>query len=184
MFFVAGPYRMSIWKHIRGGWNAFSSFVSINVGNGAKTRFWLDVWCSNCSLKKTFLELFCITRDIDAVVADHMVDDNDGLHRDMNYFKLVHDWELDSITLFFNTLYSVRVGRGEEDKFSWNLSKRQSFEVKTFYKVLSNVDSPSPWESIWTPKTPLRVAFFTWTTSLGKTITMDNLLKCHMIVMD
>jgi hypothetical protein len=71
--------------------------------------FWLDVWRSNRSLKKTFPELFCIARDMDALVADHMVDHSDGLHRDLNYFKLVHDWELDSITMFFNTLYSVRM---------------------------------------------------------------------------
>lgn len=60
-------------------------------------------------------------------MADHMVDHNDGLHRDMNFFRLVHDWELDSITLLFNTLYSVRMGRGVEDKFSWNLLRSKLF---------------------------------------------------------
>jgi len=108
---------VSIWKHIRGGWNAFSSFVSIKVGNGAQIRFWHGVWYRDRSLKETFPELFCFARDMDTLVADHMVAHNDGLHCNMNFFRLVHDWELDSITLLFNTLCVVRMGRGEEDKF-------------------------------------------------------------------
>jgi hypothetical protein len=40
---VIEPYGMSLWKHIRRGWDAFSNFVSIEVGDGAQTRFWRDV---------------------------------------------------------------------------------------------------------------------------------------------
>lgn len=29
--FINGPCVVSLWKHIRGGWDAFSSFVSIEV---------------------------------------------------------------------------------------------------------------------------------------------------------
>jgi hypothetical protein len=63
--------------------------------------------------------------------------------------------------------------------------KRRSFEVKTFYKVLlPNGVSPFPWKSIWRTKAPLKLAFFTWTASLGKILTLDNLRKCHIIVID
>lgn len=30
---------MSLWKHIRRGWDTFSSFVTIVVGDGFKTGF-------------------------------------------------------------------------------------------------------------------------------------------------
>jgi hypothetical protein len=30
---------VSLWKHIRRGWDAFFSFVSIEVGNGARSKF-------------------------------------------------------------------------------------------------------------------------------------------------
>jgi hypothetical protein len=55
----------------------------------------------------------------------------------------------------------------------------------TFYKVLlPNVDYSFPWKSSCRSKAPLGVAFFKWSTSLGKILTMDNLCKHHIIVMD
>jgi hypothetical protein len=63
--------------------------------------------------------------------------------------------------------------------------ERQSFEVKTFYKVfISNFNSSFPWKSIWRAKSPLRLAFFTWTTSFEKILTLGNLHMCHILVID
>ncbi len=51
-------------------------------------------------------------------------------------------WEMDFVYSLFNALYSVRLGRRDEDKFCWIRLKRRSFEVKIFYKALiPNVDS-------------------------------------------
>jgi len=52
------------------------------------------------------------------------------------------------------------------------------FEVRSFYYALIPHDhAPFPWRSIWWSKVPLRVAFFTWSTALGKILTLDNLRK-------
>jgi hypothetical protein len=37
------------------------------------------------------MELFCIARDRDALVADHMFAHNDKVHSDVSFIKLVHD---------------------------------------------------------------------------------------------
>jgi hypothetical protein len=47
--------------------------------------------------------------------------------------------------------------------------------------MLPNIDSSFPWKSNWRSKAPFRVTFFTWTTFLGKILTLDNLRKRHMI---
>ena len=39
-------------------------------------------------------------------------------------------------------------------------------------------------KGIWKVKVPLRVSFFMWTVSLGKILTLDNLRKRGLIVMD
>jgi hypothetical protein len=45
------------------------------------------------------------------------------------------------------------------------------------------VASSFPWRSIWKVKVPLRVSFFVWTTTLRRTLTMDNLRrKCIIVV--
>jgi hypothetical protein len=77
------------------------------------------------------------------------------------------------------------VGREGDDRLRWMPSKRRSFEVKSFYKVLlPNVDSRFPWSSNWRTKAHLRLAFFTWSASLGKNFTLDKLHKRHIIVID
>ena len=46
---------------------------------------------------------------------------------------------------------------------------------------------PSPlflWRSVWKAKVPSRVAFFLWTTTLGKILTIDNLRKRRVIITD
>jgi hypothetical protein len=48
---VTRPYGVSLWKHIRRGWDTFSSFVTIEVGDGSQTRFWHDIWCEGSSSK-------------------------------------------------------------------------------------------------------------------------------------
>ena len=41
-----------------------------------------------------------------------------------------------------------------------------------------------PWRMVWQLKAPTRVAFFSWSTSLGKILTTDNLRKRHILVLD
>ena len=41
-----------------------------------------------------------------------------------------------------------------------------------------------PWKSIWKQKIPSRVAFFVWTAALGKCLTIDNLRKRKVWILD
>jgi predicted P-loop ATPase/GTPase len=72
----------------------------------------------------------------------------------------------------------------EVDKICWVPSKRNIFEVKFYYQALSTLTQAfSPWKSTWKVKIPLRVAFFVWTASLGKILTLDSLRKRNIMVM-
>jgi hypothetical protein len=52
-----GPHVVSLWKHIRNGWQRFSKFLKYEVGSGSHTHFWLDLWCGEVTLKEAFC--FC-----------------------------------------------------------------------------------------------------------------------------
>jgi hypothetical protein len=69
---VLGPYGVSLWKHIRKDWGHFVRHLHFEVGDGTKTRFWTDIWCGTCSLKDGFPELFCMARNKEALVRDHI----------------------------------------------------------------------------------------------------------------
>jgi len=68
-----------------------------------------------------------------------------------------------------DTIYSCKVRRGGVDKLYWNPSRRKKFEVKTYYKM---------------PKVPTKVAFFLWTAALGRILTVDNLRKRLLTVVE
>jgi hypothetical protein len=59
------------------------------------------------------------------------------------------------------------------------------FEVKSFYRVLSAPWPFSfPWKSIWRSKAPSRVAFFAWMAARSKILTLDNLKRRGMVVVN
>jgi len=57
----------------RGGWDKFSNFIRLEVGDGSHISFWHDWWCGDRSLKQCFLVLFSIVRNKDVMVADNLV---------------------------------------------------------------------------------------------------------------
>jgi hypothetical protein len=63
--------------------------------------------------------------------------------------------------------------------------EKMVFVVSSCYNVLVGNDGIHfPSKSIWSTKIPLRAAFSVWSATLGKILTMDNLRKRHVIVVD
>ena len=89
--------------------------VSLKVDDGSRTRFWTDVWCGAVSLKDSFPELYRITWVKDAFVANHLQFCNDFVHWELDFVRLVQDWDLESLSNFLDLLYLVSVkGHGED----------------------------------------------------------------------
>ena len=172
---VHGSYGMSLWKYISKGWDQFSKFLKFKVGDGSQTRFWSDEWCGGLPLKELFPDLYQITRDKEAFVANHLRIHNDQIHWEMDFIPTFHDWELESISNFFDLLYSVSPKVQGEDQICWKPSASKVFQVRSFYHVLSSKEGVTfPWKCIWKPKVPPRVTFFIWTVALGRILTADN----------
>jgi hypothetical protein len=67
----------------------------------------------------------------------------------------------------------------------WIPSCKGKFKVRSFYRILASREAnPFPWKSIWRTKVPLRVAFFAWTAALGKILTLDNIRKRGIVVIN
>ena len=82
-------------------------------------------------------------------------------------------------------LYSVKVHQYQEDRVCWGSSRSGCFEVKSYYQILSlNTPLGFPWKSIWKVGAPPCVAFFIWTAVHGKILTMDNLRKHRLCIVD
>jgi hypothetical protein len=146
-----------LWKHIRRGWDSFAEGLRFKVGAGLKVRFWYDIWCGDQPLKLAFPSLFSITRYKEAWVKDNFIWKNGSVEWDVIFVWSVQDWELDVVLSFFDQLYSCEISHGNIDQIYWSHSTKGKFEVKSFYKALSNLDHEVfPWKSIWHSKVPSR----------------------------
>jgi hypothetical protein len=138
-------------------------------------------------LKQCFPVLFSIVGNKDATVVDNLVVHNGDIQWNVLFMRQIQDWEMEMemILSFFDRPYSSLVRQGEGNKLVWNPSKRGLFVVKSYYEVLISKNGPSfPWKSIWRVKAPIRVAFFVWSTALGKILTHDILRKRIFVVID
>jgi hypothetical protein len=180
-----GSYGVGLWKFIRKGWSLFRRHTKLIVGNGSRISFWDDLWVGEMPLKDAFPGLYDIVCDKSSLVAEHLSLEYEPFQWDVRFIRAAHDWEVDDLATFFALLYSVRIDCDAEDKLWWSPSRKGKFDVSSFYKTLVYKESVCfPWKSIWRTKAHSKVAFFAWTAALGKILTVDNLRKRQIIVIN
>lgn len=71
------------------------------------------------------------------------------------------------------------------DKMIWINSGNRTLSVLFLLKnMMGKSFNPFPWMGIWRSRLPLKVAFFGWAASLGKVLTINNLRKWQIIIVD
>ena len=53
-----------------------------------------------------------------------------------------------------------------------------------YWVLLGNCEKSFPWKCIWKSKIPSKVAFFVWTAALENILTIDNLWRKNVYVLD
>ena len=110
---------------------------------------------------------------------------NGVLFWDVSFFRGVHTWELEATLGFMDTIYGSSVRGFGEDKMCWKPDIDKRFMVKDYYNILvGSNDYYFPWKSIWKQKISSRSAFFVWTAAFGKCLTIDNLQKRKVWILD
>jgi hypothetical protein len=183
---ISESHGVGLWKYICMGWRNFKGHFRFDPGIGSKISFWEDVWCGECALKDKFPGLFSIASRKEASIADNVERSNGVMQWNIVFTRLIHEWEVEVEVLasFYSCLYSYKLREGE-DKLWWVPSRKGVFEVRSFYRVLSSLGSPPfPWKGIWRTKAPPRAAFFAWTAARSKILTIDNLRRRGMIVVN
>ena len=110
---------------------------------------------------------------------------NGVLFWDVSFFRGVHARELEATSEIMDTIYGFLVRGFGEDKMCWKPDRYKGFMVNDYYSILvGSNDYCFPWKSIWKQKIPSRVVFFVWTAALGKCLTIDNLRKRKVWILD
>ena len=93
-----------------------SSYIHYEVGDGTLIKFWQDQWCGQTSLSVCYPELFRLSCNKDASVADFMHFTNVVLHWDLHFVRAIQDWELQSLMTFMGAIYDSEIRGIGKDK--------------------------------------------------------------------
>jgi hypothetical protein len=180
-----GGHGVSLWKHIQSSWSQFAEHVSFSIGLGDSVSFWLDQWCEEGVLKGLFPDIFRIAQDKRAKVSNYLSWHNDDMVWSVNLVRSLQDWEVEVFLGFMEFLYNQKVKKEEMDSMNWKHTKSGLFEVRSFYGLLrGRNDIQFPWKSVWKPKIPSKVAFFLWLAAHDKNLTIDNLRRRRIYVVE
>ena len=82
-------------------------------------------------------------------MADIMKFSNRVLYWDLSFIRAIQDRELESLSIFMESIHGVPSRGVGEDKICWMLAKKRGFEVSSYYQVLiGSGDQSFPWKSI------------------------------------
>jgi hypothetical protein len=102
----------------------------------------------------------------------------------VSFSKEAHDWEVNVFASFFQVLHSVIVRRSSEDRLWWSLPKNVCLTSSPLAPWLAlMVDTSLERESV-ADSCSFEGSFFARSTALGKILTLDNLRKRHIIMVD
>ena len=175
---INGGFGVGLWKEIRKEWPQLIQNSYFTLGNGRRIRFWKDVWCGEEALSLMFPNLFRLTAQKNARVAELWNWDSGEGGWNPIFLCAFNDWELEEVDRFLQVLYRKQIRPLMEDKIIFKGSRSDVFSVSSMYRALDC--SPQvvfPSRLIWNPVIPPRMGFFAWETSWGKVLTLDQLKR-------
>ena len=175
---IKGGFGVGLWKEIRKEWPQLIQNTYLALGNGRRISFWRDVWCGEEALSLMFPNLFRLTAQKNARVAEVWNWDSGEGGWNSIFLRSFNDWELEEVVRFFQVLYRNQLRSLMEDKIIFKGSRNDVFSVSSMYRVLDcSPQVAFPSRLIWNPVIPPRMGFFAWEASWGKVLTLDQLKR-------
>lgn len=105
----------------------FKKAVCVKVGSVTKTMFWKDRWCSQNPLCREIPQIFSITSDKNALVANYWNWMEDGGTWRVSMRRHFNDWEGEHMARLLDIVEEFKLNREKEDAWQWMLCKNGTF---------------------------------------------------------
>ena len=150
------------------------SHCKMHVGNGVRTKFWLDFWSSDMVLCDRFPRIFALETVKDISVAAKM----DASSLCASFRRPIRDGvERQQWLDFLHVIDSVNLS-SSPDRWSCDLNGEGTFRVKDIRLILDDIYLPSlNVETRWVRFVPIKVNVFAWRARLDRLPTRLNLSK-------
>ncbi|XP_026459541.1 uncharacterized protein LOC113360224 [Papaver somniferum] len=131
------PYGTGLWRGICNRMDKFRLGIMHKVGNGRRTRFWLDKWLGGEVLKDKFPNLYEVTRKQGSWVSELATSNIEGgTSWDLDFKRRFTDTEIHEATTLSSLLEGVILS-DVEDIRSWRWETSGVFSVKSCYQGLA-----------------------------------------------
>jgi hypothetical protein len=169
------PWFFSLWWKDIGaiGFNLntnwFSQSVNKVIGNGANKCFWTENWVGNSSIKVCFPQLYSISSQKEASVAD-LWSGAGGARWSLVWRRRLFVCEETLVEELFGVLQGAILS-DQEDRWSWKHDVNGDFSMKSTYSLVFNLmaeresfsqDQATAFKAIWKCPAPSKVQGFSW----------------------
>ena len=146
----------------------------------------MDRWNDEGLLQDVFPTIYQIAIHKQATMSEYLYWHNDDMVWSVNLHRSLQDWELGEYTDLMGFLYRRKVKRSEVDQMQWDCTTSGLFEVRSYYQMLTSNNNITnfPWKSIWQCRVPHKVTFFSWLVAQEKILTINNLRRCRILVLN
>jgi hypothetical protein len=157
---------------MRWGW-FFKLGARHQIGDGARTQFWFDIWAGPRPLRDRFPNLFSICDNPLISVASACNTDL-GIRFRRTFSQLAsEEWRL-----LQSLIHDTSLGQGQ-DKISWGLHPSGEYTVNFMYSKLSQGASVAHFKDLWAAKLPLKIKIFSWQLALGRLLSSKHITSRH-----
>nr|GEV92503.1 RNA-directed DNA polymerase, eukaryota [Tanacetum cinerariifolium] len=151
----------------------FLSHCNKRIGDGNNTRFWLDIWKGDRTLRDAFPRMFALESVKQIFVAEKMV-----MPVDYSFRRPVRGGiEQQQFTDLASTMDSVSLS-SSHDRWVCNLSGDGEFRVKEVRNFIDDLFIPShPEPTRWVKYIPIKINIFAWRARRDCLPTRVNLIR-------
>jgi len=164
------------------GW--FSDNLSLNVGNGANTLFWLDRWVGKVHTCVRFRRLYDLSDNKLAIVAQMSGWGWNEGGEAWKWRRRLWAWEEALVVECTNILSNVILQVDSEDSWRSTPDPVARYTVSGAYRVLTSGLPPIthvPADQLWRKDVPLKVSVFAWRLFRNKLPSKTNLFRRGII---
>nr|GEW29687.1 RNA-directed DNA polymerase, eukaryota [Tanacetum cinerariifolium] len=157
----------------------FLSHCNNRMGDGNNTRFWLDIWKGDKTLRDAFPRMFALESVKQISMAEKMV-----MPVDYSFLRPVRGGiEQQQFTDLASTMDSVSLS-SSHDRWVCNLSGDGKFTVKEVRNFIDDLFLPShPEPTIWVKYIPIKINIFVWRARRDYLPTRVNLI-CRGVTLE
>lgn len=166
----------------------YSENISISIGNGLSTQFWIDPWVHDACLCRLYPRIFNVISNKDESVAEVFQRKEELFFWSFQQRRNLFVWEDEEMQDLRNFLDGLHISiQMRPDHIIWMACNSKSYSVSSMYNLslipasTSEINDSKSSNWIWKSAAPYRVQCFIWMVNLGKLKTGKFLLNIGII---